>query len=704
LWPTLRISIVGFPVDLRDNCRQWAQDCAVGGRWLRLAFLIPGAAALLAIPVELELAGQLPGGANDIVIDVAWFLTGAVAFIAASQNRAARWLLAGTSMALLGKAVGYSPLAHPGSGWEVIVLVEALSWFAYWCALGAFVLFPDGLYQRPYERWVMVVSLPAVVPLLLVQLTGLDGVRTHQLVWAALHAPNPFYTGQLHTLAAAAQALINNGGVLLLIGLLLMMLRYRRFGPEQRRQIRWPLFSIGLTVGLLELLGFLPGSSEPYAPAQIVAWTTGNSLLPIGFAVGILNYRALDIDTVIRRSVVYGILWLSIAAAYIALAATFGIAVGQRVPLGLAVLLTIIATLVFQPARRRLERVADRVVFGRRLNGYELISQLGARLESSVAPEDVAGTVAAAVRSGLSARWVRVELNDPDPRPVAAVGIQPREVAEASLSAPLIHGELVVGRIECGPKLDGGYNRSDQDLLTMLGRQAALSIRNSQLTAELSDRLEELGASRIRLVQADDAARRRLERDLHDGVQQQLVGLLTRLGLARNQLRRDAALTEATLREAQVDAQRALESVQELARGIHPAILTDRGLIEAVKERATRMTVPVEVSTNGVPVDARFSAELEGAAYFFVSEALANVVKHADATRVQIRFHTDIGRLVVDVEDDGFGFDAGAVKHSGLRGLRDRIEAQGGQVELATRPGQGTALKMTLPVARSPHA
>ena len=675
----------------------------MGGRWLRLAYLLPGAAALVAIPIELGLAGRLPGGANDLVIDTAWYLTGAFAFIAASRNRAARWLLAAVSVALLGKVVGYSPLAHPGAGWAVIVLDETFSWLAYWCVLAAFAVFPDGIYHRPYERWIVVAAPLIVVPLQVLQLAGLDSLTTHQLVWAALRAPNPLYVGQLHTLAVGAQALINNEGVLLWVALAILILRYRRFGPEERRQIRWPLYGIVLTVVSLELLYHLPGS-EPYPPAEIAVWTVVNALLPLGMAIGIVNHRALDIDAVIRRSVVYGILWLSIAAAYVALAAAFGIAVGQRVPLGLAVLLAIIATLVFQPARRRLERVADRVVYGRRLNGYQLISQLGARLESSSATEDVAGTVAAAVRSGLGARWVRVELNDPDPRAVAAVGIQPREIAHASLFAPLIHGELVVGRIDCGPKLDGGYNGSDQDLLTTLGRQAALSIRNSQLTAELSDRLEELGASRVRLVQADDAARRRLERDLHDGVQQQLVGLLARLGLARNQLRRDAAVAEATLREAQVDAQRALESVQELARGIHPAILTDRGLIEAVEERATRMTVPVEVSTNGVPVDMRFSAELEGAAYFFVSEALANVIKHADATRVQIRFHTGLGRIVIDVEDDGSGFDAGAVKHSGLRGLRDRIEAQGGQVELASRPGKGTALKMILPVAQPAHA
>jgi signal transduction histidine kinase len=275
--------------------------------------------------------------------------------------------------------------------------------------------------------------------------------------------------------------------------------------------------------------------------------------------------------------------------------------------------------------------------------------------------------------------------------------MEPGEGAVAVLTAPLVHANQVVGRIDCGPKLEGAYVPADQELLTTLGRQAALSIRNSELTAELSDRLEELAASRMRLVQADDAARRRLERDLHDGVQQQLVGLLARLGLARNQLRRDPELAGSTLRDASLDAQRALENVQELARGIHPAVLTDRGLVEAVRERAVRMTVPVTVRIDGVVLGGRFGFELERAAYFFVSEALANVLKHAQADRVEVRLASEHERLLVEVEDDGCGFDASRAKRSGLRGLQDRIETLGGRLELRSRPGNGTVLRMDVP-------
>jgi signal transduction histidine kinase len=475
-------------------------------------------------------------------------------------------------------------------------------------------------------------------------------------------------------------------------------LRYRRFGVEQRRQIKWPLYAIAVSAISFVILAFTPG--PPTVPFWIAAaqYVGTQALLPVGLAMGIVMYRGVDIEDVIRRSVVYGALWALIAGGYVLVAAAFGIAIGQRLPLAMAVVLAIGATLLFQPGRRWLERLADRSVFGPRLSGYELISRLGVRLQANAAAEDVAGSVAASVRTGLGATWVRVALDKPPSTPVASAGDVPNGVVVPDLSAPLVQGDQVIGVIECGPKMEGTYEPSDQELLSTLGRQAALAIHNSLLSAQLSDRLEELAASRARLVQAEDAGRRRLERDLHDGAQQELVGLLARLGLARNQLKRDPHLAEVTLRDVQVDAQRALEGLQELARGIHPAILTDRGLVEAVAERATRMPLPVEVHANGLEKSVRFPSELEGAAYFFVSEALANTLKHAAATRVQVHFHSTAENLLVEVDDDGHGFEPRLVRLSGLRGLEDRIEALGGRVEIVSTPGRGTRLRARLPL------
>jgi signal transduction histidine kinase len=673
-------------------------------------WLLPGAFALVAVAVLGLMGGQLSGTAVDVGTGLVWYVAAALAYMARPANRAA-WLLLLTATALaIGKAAGsviaLASMTRPelAHDWASVVIVDAAGWAVTAAGVAVFATFPDGKYQRPYERWIVRGLPPAFLPLVLLYLLGSPRVDTNQFGWINLDAASPIYVRGLDPVGAAFGAVLGANLLIVVPALALLIFRYRRFGNDQRRQIRWPLYALSVSAISVVVLAFAPG--PPAIPFWIAAvqYVGTMALLPAGLAMGIVVHRGLDIDDVIRRSVVYGALWALIGAAYVVVAAMFGIAVGQRVPLAMAVLLAIAATLLFQPGRRRLERLADRLVFGPRLSGYELISQLGVRLQSTVAAEDVAGSVAGAVQSGLGASWVRVTLNRQASTPIALAGSDPGNVAAVALSAPLVHGDRVVGVIECGPKVEGRYEAADQELLNMLGRQAALAIRNSQLSAELSEHLEELAASRARLVQAEEVGRRRLERDLHDGVQQELVGVLARLGLARNQLRRDRDLAETTLREAQVDAQRALEGLQELARGIHPAILTDRGLIEAVEERATRMTVPVEVHSNGLGQGARFPLELEGAAYFFVSEGLANILKYASASRVHVRFHTEPGQLLIEVQDDGRGFEPAGVKKSGLRGLEDRISALGGRVEVTSRPGHGTELRAYLPVAETAHA
>ncbi|MGZ6372516.1 MAG: GAF domain-containing sensor histidine kinase [Candidatus Limnocylindria bacterium] len=662
---------------------------------------LPGAVALVAVAVFDLRGGQLSGAAVDVATGAAFYLSGVVAYLARPANRSA-WLLLLTGTLLgIGKAVGAGwsdaatsqpALAH---SWVGVVLLNACGWAFFSSGVALFATFPDGSFQRRYERVIVRYVVLAYVPLQVLDLIGSARVAAGQFGWIPLDGPSPIHLAGLDPIGLVAGPAMTANVWGIVPALSLMVLRYRRFGPEQQRQIKWPLYTVGLAAVSFLFIFFGPG------PPAVPFWLAGCqyvatlAILPAGLAMGIVVHRSLDIEDVIRRSVVYGVLWALIALVYVLGAAAFGIAVGQQVPLALAVFLTIVATLAFQPSRRRLERLADRIVFGPRLSGYELISHLGARLESSVAAEDVAGSVAAAVHAGLGAGWVRVALDRPERATVAAVGIEGPTLA---LTAPLVHDGQVVGVIECGPKVEGRYGPDDQELLTTLGRQAALAIRNSQLSAELSQRLEELAASRVRLVQAEDAGRRRLERDLHDGIQQELVGLMARLGLARNQLRRDATLAETTLKEAQVDAQRALESVQEVARGIHPAVLTDRGLVEAIEERAARMTVPVEVHADGLPRDARFRPELEGAAYFVVAEGLANVLKHSSAPRATVRLQSDHRCLAVEVADEGRGFEPGTQKLSGLVGLRDRVETIGGSVQVTSRTGQGTILRASFPL------
>ena len=204
---------------------------------------------------------------------------------------------------------------------------------------------------------------------------------------------------------------------------------------------------------------------------------------------------------------------------------------------------------------------------------------------------------------------------------------------------------------------------------------------------------EQLTASRARIVQAGDAERRRLERNLHDGAQQRLVSLALRLRIAESRLADDPAAAAVLLGEASDELARGLEELRELARGIHPAILTDHGLTPAVEALAMRATFPVEV--NGLPAE-RLSEPIEAAAFYVVSESLANVAKYASASQARVDLARDDGVLVVEVSDNGVG-GADADKGSGLRGLSDRVEALGGRLRVSSEPGRGTTVRAELP-------
>jgi signal transduction histidine kinase len=215
----------------------------------------------------------------------------------------------------------------------------------------------------------------------------------------------------------------------------------------------------------------------------------------------------------------------------------------------------------------------------------------------------------------------------------------------------------------------------------------------TRLDAELRARVEELRASRARLVEAGDTERRRLERDLHDGAQARLVGLALLLGHARRRAETDPEETAALLDRGLEELKRSLAELRELARGIHPAVLTERGLEPALHALASRAPVPVTIETDG---DRRLPAPVEIAAYFVVSEALANVAKYAQATEATVAVRRMNGCVTVDITDDGIG-GADAAQGSGLRGLGDRVAALDGKLALESPPGRGTRLHVEIP-------
>lgn len=350
--------------------------------------------------------------------------------------------------------------------------------------------------------------------------------------------------------------------------------------------------------------------------------------------------------------------------------------------MGLALALTVAATLVFHPARLRLGRLADQWVFGPRTDPARLISRLGATLADTVELEQLLPRMATAVRDGLGLEWVRVRLE-----PAAPVGGDP-----PVLTVPIVLDGERLGVVECGPKQVGALTGADEAVVVTLARQAALAVRNVRLTAELE-------ASRLRLVRAQDGERRRIERNIHDGVQQDLVALVGATAHARRELARSAAAGEVAVGELQAGLTRVVSDLRELAHGIHPSLLSDHGLLEAVEALAARSTVPVSVRADPSLRGLRFAEAAEGAGYFTVAEALANVSKHADASSAEVSLARANGTLRITVVDDGSGSDPVTVQGEGLANLAERLAALGGGLEVASTPGAGTTVSAELEVA-----
>jgi signal transduction histidine kinase len=596
---------------------------------------------------------------------------------------------------------------HDSGLWAANLALIGTGCASFVFTLGLLGLFPDGRYHRAYERrMVRAAAAIAVAVPVLAAITSPDLRIAFDSSTPSVS--NPIALSGLEGLEALPRTLFSilaTGFVP--IPLASLLLRYRKLGPEQRSQVRWLLWVslVGAMVaaGLALLADHAGGAIDTVA---VVAGYAFLALVPIAIVTAILRYRLLDVDVLIRKSIVYGSLWLLIVIVYVAAASALGIAAGDQLPVTLAILLTVVATLVFQPARRRLEQLADRWVFGERTSRYELLADFGAELERTLSLDELLPRLAETAQRGLGARWARIALHlgsgeNAVRAPRAAVGIDLHAEAEPSLSSPLLvaGSEEPVGVVECGPCFEGDYTDQDRSLLETLARQAALAVRNAALASELSARIDEirvqadeLAASRARIVHAQESERRRIERNIHDGVQQELVALIASLRLARNQLMRDPDAAGGTLAELQDEATVALHDLRNLAQGIHPALLGDKGLLPAIEARVRSAPMAITVSADPALRQLRFDDDVEGAAYFVACEALANALKHARADSIEIQVGHDQGWLTLEVHDQGSGFAPLDTPRRGLANLEDRIAAIGGRLAIESEPGRGTTV------------
>jgi len=571
------------------------------------------------------------------------------------------------------------------------------------------LFFPTGrLLPGPRWRW----ATRAVFAALTVTIAAsMISVSPFQLSSALPKVPNPLAVPALDGLSNSDSPL--NFSPLLLLGLLLatVVVRFRRSRGVERSQLRWFAYVAAAALGLLVV-------SFPFPSGGVgdVTWAAGLFgivvLVPVALGLAVMKYGLYDIDIFISRGIVYGSLAVLITAVYVGIAVGIGTLVGSggKPNLGLSIIATAIVAFGFQPARERVQKVANRLVYGKRATPYEVLSEFSGRVAETYAADDVLPRMARVLQEGTGAESATVWLRGGEElRPAATFP----ESAGLLASVPMGNGTLpslpgatravevrhqgeLLGALSVNKRRGETLTPIEQKLVDDLAHQAGLVLKNVRLTSDLQARLEELRASRQRLVTAQDEERRRLERNLHDGAQQHLVALKVKLGLAEMLLARDPEKATATLEQLKGDADEALDTLRDLARGIYPPLLAEKGLRAALESQARKATLPVVVNAAGIT---RYPQDLEAAVYFCVLEALQNVQKYAHAKQATVRLREADGQLHVDVEDDGNGFDAATAKRgAGLTNMEDRLDALGGVLSLQSSPGIGTRLSAWLPV------
>lgn len=572
---------------------------------------------------------------------------------------------------------------------------EGWMWAGMWLAMTAgvvgFILLmalvvtlPNGRIQHRRETRFLWIAAPlALIPTL--SLFSNEFVYTHTQSFVGVDdVRSPFFVPALETFGPAVNILGSLAYALFIWAVVLQVMRYRHASDRERKQVRWVLYGgavaivLGVIPSLLETLGMI---------APLVHGSLGSLIVVPTFfifmgsiLVAVLEPPWVDVDIVIRKSFVYGLLSFLILLLYIGAAAAFGVvAAGARLDIEIAVVLTVVVAVLFQPARHRLQVIADRWVFGARPTRFEAVAEFGETIEDAADPSELLPRLVETIRKAIRLEWVEATLDDGTR---AGSGVR---TADTTLSVSIGLGSEKVGLIECGPKVNGSIDNDETHLVQTLAAQVGLAVLNARLAG--------------RILNAAEAERRRIERNIHDGAQQELVALVARLGMAKTNAAR-GDLSPETIEELQAEAQHILSDVRELAQGIHPSVLTDGGILEAVEERCTHIPIDVSVRASEALRTMRFDDDVEGAAYFFVSETLANALKHAGASRIEVTLDADNEGVRLGVTDDGCGFNPSTDRSNGLIGLGDRIRALGGTITISSRAEHGTSVQAAIPTSR----
>jgi two-component system, NarL family, sensor kinase len=658
------------------------------GRRVSLATWAAGALLALALCIaiaDLVLVALIPPSARfgfwpfNVGTAVGFSLAG-FAIVRRQRTNLIGWLfLAGAvGNGLAGAGASYATfdiLLRHGSlpGAELAAGLTFWAWIPLPASIGfTLALFPDGRPLTP--RW---------KPLLYFlgagfALWALGGATTN---FAAMDPPQ--WARGLHNpleLPFGAQ-LSQAGNLLVLVGVaaaaLSLLMRFSRSRGDERQQLKW------LALALLPLVATFVSVGNVWVSAIAVAVF----VLPI--AVAILKYRLYELDLVVNRALVYGALSASVVAVYAAVVGAAGLlASGQRSNV-VSVLATLAAALLVLPFRQRLQRLVDRLLYGRRREPLSVVTALGRRLESAGSPEDLLRGAVEELAEALKLDGLEARLAD------GHVAAGHGQTGNETVRTPLIHQGLTIGDLVATPRHGEGLTPRDRRFLQDLAPQLAVALHALRLTADLQ-------RSREHLVFVQEEERRRIRRDLHDSLGPTLTAVAFQADAARNLVERDPQTAIHLLGELRTEVSSAIAEIRRLVDGLRPPALAEVGLVEALRQQAGRFaearqdgSLAVEVSAPG-GVDG-LPAAIEVAAYRIAAEAINNAARHAHASRCCVRLSAG-ETLEVEVVDDGSGWRAGARAGVGLSSMRERAEELGGTLVLSAAPGGGSRVLATIPL------
>jgi signal transduction histidine kinase len=508
-----------------------------------------------------------------------------------------------------------------------------------------------------------------------------------------------------------------------LAALFSLILRLRRARGDERQQLMWFLYAAvpavaGLSAVTLERIVFrfttdllfntirVPSPWLSFSMDVYYASLIALLVLPLFTYIAILRHGLYDIDRLVNRTLVYGALTASIAGIYVLMVGGIGTVFEARGNLEISLLAAVLVAVLFQPLRGRLQRGVNRLMYGERDDPYAVTSRLGRRLEATIEPEAVLPTVTETIAQALKLPYAAILLKEGEGYRSAAAYGSPTEESE---SLPLVYQREEIGRLVIAPRAPGEeFSAADRRLLEDLARQAEVAVHAVRLTTDLQRSREQLVASR-------EEERRRLRRDLHDGLGPTLASLALRLDAARKLVRRKPGDAEELLSRLKDQTQDTVGDVRRLVYGLRPPALDDLGLLAAVRQQAeghgfvAHDALPTdEVIEKGRVVFALDASEdlfplpaaVEVAAYRIIQEAMTNVARHARARTCRVRFSVDRagGVLELEVTDDGVGMPEDRRAGVGLSSMRERAEELGGTLVVEPGPEGGTRVLARLPV------